>query len=169
MSERNMQQDQALLSQVEQLDKEITPSRDLWAGIEKAIAETPQIGQQPRHSWSAMSKVAASFAPVALVAGLWMFQGGQESSMEQLHPIAASYEVQKRLLMQQVSGSPTVINNLSESMTELKQAEMALLNALQSQPGDPALIKMLNQVYRKQLTLIEKAHKPNEKVKFTQI
>lgn len=167
--DQNRELESSLLDQVNRLDKEMVPNRDLWPGIERAIANIPQQTRQPQNRWNVVSKVAASFAPVALVAGLWMYQGDGNSGSEMVNPLAATYQAQKKVLMQQVSNNPQVIENYSDSMGELKQAEQALVKALQSQPGDPALIKMLNRVYQQQLMLMEKAHKPNQQVKFTQI
>lgn len=165
----------SLTTKVNELPDEITPERDLWPGIEKAIGNMPQqreFDQGSRH-WQTWSKVAASFAPVALVLGLWLspeFNAGSENDASQLfNPIAASFDIQKRQLLIQVSDQTSVVENWQDSLKELEQAEKALITALQSQPEDPALMKMLYQVYQQQLELIQKAHKPELANKFSQI
>lgn len=169
----NLQSKEAeVLKQASELDKEIAPSRDLWPGIEQAINNVPQ-QRGVEKSWSSYSKIAASFAPIVLVLGLWFGQSinnDNPGDNEQLfNPIAAGFEIQKRQLLIQVSGQPSAVSNWQESLAELEQAEQALVKALQSQPEDPALMKMLHQVYQQQLELIQAAHKPEIASKFTQI
>lgn len=158
MTEKNQSVEQLVKS----LDEEMTPSRDLWPGIEQAIHKTPQIKPASNDSnFKVYTKVAAAFAPVALVAGLWF---GQPSEVVEtppwLTPVSSGYELQKQQLLQRVSGRPVVSDNWQSSLAELEQAEQALKKALIEQPQDPALMKMLNSVYQQQLELIEKSHKP---------
>lgn len=161
-----------VLQQAGRLHKEITPSRDLWPGIEQAINNLPQ-QRQTEHSWSSYSKIAASFAPIALVLGLWLgpevMNDNTEHGEQLFNPIAAGFEIQKRQLLIQVSDQVSAVNNWQESLKELEQAEQALIKALQSQPEDPALMKMLYQIYQQQLDLIQRAHKPELASKFSQI
>jgi len=156
-----------LTDRVDALPNEVEPDRDLWPGIEQAIAKLPQQHEtKSEPNLAVWSKIAAAFAPVALVGGLWLGQGGQEDvNPEWLTPVSASYELQKRQLLTQVSGKPVLDSSWQTSLKELEEAEESLKKALLLQPQDPALMKMLNQVYRQQLSLIEKAHQP----KFNQI
>jgi len=158
----------SLSAQIEQLDREIKPGRDLWPGIEQAIAKTPQELPEKKivSGVPAWSKMAAAFAPIALVTGLWLNQGmNEQAEPEWLTPISASYELQKRQLLQQVSTRTPLDAQWQESLQELEAAESALKKALQAQPQDKALMRMLNQVYQQQLSLIEKSHQS----KFKQI
>lgn len=157
------QQNQSIEQQAQQLPEELSPKRDLWPGIEQALNQAQQ--ETKTTAWPAWQKVAAVFAPVVLVFGLWNNSSSQAGNLEWLTPVAASFELQKQTLLQQVSGRTPLIDDYQASMAELEQAEQALKKALQSQPEDPALMKMLNQVYQQQLSLINKAHQP----KFTQI
>ena len=173
MSQKIQQKSEAdVLQQVDTLAKDIAPNRDLWPGIEQAINNAPQHREYEK-SWSSYSKIAASFAPIALVLGLWLgpnLMADNEQNTEQLFSsIAAGFDIQKRQLLIQVSDQPTAVENWQESLKELEQAEKALIKALQSQPEDPALMKMLYQVYQQQLELIQTAHKPELASKFRQI
>lgn len=163
MTESNKSLDELVKS----LDNEMTPSRDLWPGIEQAISKTPQNAPTGNDAnFNVLTKVAAAFAPIALVAGLWLGQPNEMVETPQwLTPVSAGYELQKRQLLQQVSGKPVVSENWQQDLQELEAAENALKKALIEQPQDPALMRMLNQVYQQQLELIEKSHKP----KFSQI
>jgi predicted Zn-dependent protease len=53
-----------------------------------------------------------------------------------------------------------VTENWQMSLKELEEAEASLMKALKQQPDDPALMKMLTQVYQQQINLIQKAHRP---------
>ena len=175
MNKQNENNSDKLRKQVHELPKEVQPERDLWPGIEQAIANVPQQmhGQEIGLKWQTVTKVAASFAPVALVLGLWFSQPFGSSQGDDVNPIfnpiVASFDIQKRQLLTQVSDQATVVENWQESLKELEQAEQALIKALQSQPEDPALMKMLYQVYQQQIALIQTAHKPELANKFSQI
>lgn len=151
-----------VLTQAKQLPNELTPQRDLWPGIEQAIANTPQYGQPVKQdSWQQFGKVAAAFAPVALVLGIWLGSGNHvQIDNNWNNPLVASYDIQKKQLLQNVNIEQPIVKNWHASMTELEQAEKALIQALKQQPEDPALMKMLNQVYQHQISLIKKAYKP---------
>lgn len=166
-----MKHNQAELdSLIETLPDELEPKRDLWQGIEQAIAKTPQ--DVPAQSetnapfsvnWGA---VAAVIAPIAIVAGVLMNnQPAVQQGPEWLAPVSASFEIQKRNMLRQVSGHQSVNEQWRTTLVELEEAEAALKEALIHQPQDPALMKMLNQVYQQQLDVIAKSHQS----KFQQI
>lgn len=175
IEERKMtSSDKQLDELITQLDKEIKPQRDLWAGIEQAINTLPQeedVSSAREVKWSVKewSKLAAMFAPVALMTGIWLGQVGQSQSDVQepdwLTPVSASFELQKQQLLQRVSSNAVLSPNWRESLKELEKAEKSLKQALIHQPEDAALMKMLTQVHQQQLMLIKKAHQP----KFSQI
>lgn len=155
---------ESLQKQIEQLDREMVPKRDLWPGIEQAIASQPRFAPQRANPWL---KVAAGFAPIALVAGLVWQMYAQQTPV--YNPVVAAYSAQKQKLLQVASHQQPLISNFDESYAELEQAEKSLIKALQNQPEDPALLKMLSQVYMQQIELIEKAHKPAFDYKVQQI
>lgn len=158
---------QSLDDLLKELPQEIAPKRDLWPGIEQAIAKVPQQTSAANDDkFKGWHKVAAAFAPVALVAGIYLNQApSQVETPEWLMPVTAGFEMQKRQLLKQVSNDVVLSNNWQTSLMELEKAEQSLKRALIEQPEDPALMKMLNQVYQQQLDLIKKAHAPQ----FTQI
>ena len=158
-------QEQSIEQLVESLPDELAPKRDLWQGIEQAVAKTSQdVPKRPIEvQWGA---VAAVVAPIALVAGILMNnQQTMESSPAWLEPVSASYEFQKQAMLRQVDGKAVVNSNWQQTLKELEDAEASLKEALKHQPQDPALMKMLNQVYQQQLDVISKSHQS----KFMQI
>ncbi|MDO6718144.1 hypothetical protein Q4575_01960 [Psychrosphaera sp. 1_MG-2023] len=158
---------------ISDLEPELAPKRDLWAGIEQAITNVPQQTTSELSSSTIKStpwlKVAAMFAPVALVTGLWLgLPKGIDQQIEEpswLTPVSASFELQKQQLLQRVSNTNVVSPNWRSSLTELELAEKALKKALIHQPEDAVLMKMLTQIHQQQLALISKSHQS----KFTQI
>ena len=169
MSDNNRNQDVDLLTLVDELPKELEPKRDLWPGIEQAIANKPQI--QPAsndNNWHSWARTAAAFVPAAFVLVFWLQQGSVTTPDAQFNSVTASFEVQKRQLLRQVANETPVVQNWEGSLADLEQAEQALLKALQSQPEDPALLKMLTHVYQQQLELIQKSHQATQP-QFTQI
>ena len=158
-------QEQNIEQLVESLPDELAPKRDLWQGIEQAVAKTSQdVPKRPLEvQWGA---VAAVVAPIALVAGILMNnQQTMEASPAWLEPVSASYEFQKQAMLRQVDGKAVVNSNWQQTLKELEDAEASLKEALKHQPQDPALMKMLNQVYQQQLDVISKSHQS----KFMQI
>lgn len=168
MSTDNIKQTD-VLTQAQVLPKELSPERNLWDGIEQAIAKTPQqSGYHAKVGWQQIGKIAAAFAPIALVLGIWLnsdygLNNGQSSNNKWLNPVVASYEIQKKQLLQNVNLERPIINNWQSSMEELELAEKSLIKALETQPEDAALMKMLNQIYQKQIRLIKQAYRPQLK------
>jgi hypothetical protein len=137
----------------------MTPSRDLWSGIEQAVSVTPQVSNESQTAWT--SKIAAAFVPFALIAGMYFGQSAPVSEdAPWLQPVVASFEMQKQQALRQVSEETVVTENWQMSLKELEEAEASLMKALKQQPDDPALMKMLTQVYQQQINLIQKAHRP---------
>lgn len=169
MSDKNRNQDVDLLTLVDELPSELEPKRDLWLGIEQAIASKPQIQQASNDShWHNWARTAAAFVPAAFVLVFWLQQGSVANTEQPFNSVTASFEVQKRQLLRQVANETPVVQNWEGSLADLEQAEQSLLKALQSEPEDPALLKMLTHVYQQQLELIQKSHKTAQS-QFTQI
>ena len=109
-----------------------------------------------------------AFVPAAFVLIFWLQQGSGTNPEQQFNPVVASFEVQKRQLLRQVASDTPIVDNWQSSLADLERAEQALLKALQSEPEDPALLKMLTHVYQQQLELIQKSHQ-SAQPQFTQI
>ncbi len=60
----------------------------------------------------------------------------------------------------QYQNQPALTDNWQQQLTELEDAERAIKQALENEPENPALLKMLAQVYQQQLDLINKVHAP---------
>ncbi|GAB2999535.1 hypothetical protein [Psychrosphaera aestuarii] len=157
-SDNNQLLDEALQA----LPNELTPKRDLWAGIEQAVAKTQQDSQKLRSaSYLNWKNIAAAFVPIAFLAGVYMNSMTPiENDLPWLKPISSSFEMQKQLLMKRVDGQSLVNQKWQDSLKDLELAEKSLIKALKTQPEDPALMKMLTHVYQQQLEIIAKSHQP---------
>lgn len=145
-----------LNQELEQLNQEIEPKRDLYAGIEKALSRQQQ-SKQP-FSVAKLSAIAASFCAL-MVAATWFYMAPAQSSL----PIAqmeSMFQHEKQALLVQYSGQDPLIDDWQNQLKVLEDAELAVKKALEEEPNNAVLLRMLAQVYQQQLDLINKVHKP---------
>ncbi|WP_105166746.1 hypothetical protein [Pseudoalteromonas sp. T1lg23B] len=135
--------------------KGIAPKRDLWKGIENAIASAPQEDKQ-RSYWPKLTGVAACFL-AGLMAWQVVLHQPQQNTMANM---SAFFEQQKQSLLVQYEAQPALTSDWQAQLTELESAEQAIKAALQNDPENAALLQMLAQVYQQQLDLINKVHEP---------
>ena len=137
--------------------QDISPDKDLWPGIERAIAEpqTPQI-EKPTHGWNKLAAVAACCIAALLTVQLFVGQGESNSMMA----MSDFFTKQKQGLLVQYQNQPALTDNWQQQLKELEEAESAIKQALENEPENPALLQMLSQVYQQQLDLINKVHAP---------
>ncbi|MBU77782.1 MAG: hypothetical protein CMK63_12405 [Pseudoalteromonadaceae bacterium] len=137
--------------------QDISPDKDLWPGIERAIAEpqTPQI-EKPTHGWNKLAAVAACCIAALLTVQLFVGQGESNSMMA----MSDYFTKQKQGLLVQYQNQPALTDNWQQQLKELEEAESAIKQALENEPENSALLQMLSQVYQQQLDLINKVHAP---------
>jgi hypothetical protein len=78
-----------------------------------------------------------------------------------MRDLSALFEQQKQALLVQYEAQPALTNDWQQQLDELEQAEQAVKLALQNDPENAALLKMLAQVYQQQLDLINRVHAPS--------
>ncbi|MFY8273650.1 hypothetical protein AAEU32_05945 [Pseudoalteromonas sp. SSDWG2] len=154
--------DQFLDEQLHTQQKELSPSRDLWPGIEHAINLQSNAQQhKAKRNWVMPAFGTAAAAVLVALVGLNMpMQGAQENSQFAL--ISDVYEQQKQSLLVQYQSQPALTDNWQAQLSELEQAEKAIKDALEDDPNNRALLGMLAQVYQQQLDLINKVHSPKQ-------
>ncbi|MBW8191871.1 hypothetical protein K0504_12565 [Neiella marina] len=173
--------EQNLEQQLQALPQEQQPQRDLWQGIEHALDHRAELsdGEQAnanvlpsnitsKSSRPLQSKVwLASAASIVMVAMLAWF-GGQQYSHYQMRieseqfiaTLSDNYLSQKDMLLVQFKGKPAFTDNWQDQLQELEDAAKAIHEALQHDPRNPTLLKMLKSIYQQQLQLIERVHVP---------
>lgn len=145
---------------VQGIEREKMPDKELWNGIEYAMAHDSSEALNKHNRRNILYGLAASVAIVALV-GVFSFQSGQTSLSEQLvQQMSEQHLAQKEALLVALDGQATVTQNWQQQLAELDKAADAIKKALQNEPNNAALLKMLKQVHQQQIALIERVHAP---------
>ncbi|MEW6989092.1 hypothetical protein AADZ91_00270 [Colwelliaceae bacterium 6441] len=156
--------EQVLEEQVAQLPKEMTPKRDLWQGIEKAIAITPQeqsVGHKKKHlpmAWAA-SIVAAvllswfSFSPQTTTSP----QGVDLASM-----MKQDFEQEKKLMLTRFAQPElqALPSEMQKQLEELSTARKAIDKALANDPNNSELLNLLRWTQKQELEFIKQLYSP---------
>ena len=59
-----------------------------------------------------------------------------------------------------LQGQATLTENWQQQLEELDEAAIAIKKALENEPNNVALLKMLKKVHQQQIMLIERVHAP---------
>lgn len=152
--------EQLLAEKLQQLPAEISPKRDLWAGIDHAL-ET-QAETKKKLPWTG---IAAATAMVSMVGWLSFQTPAPEQQnnsgiLQVATELSAQHQQQKQALLVSYADQPVVVENWQVQMKELDDAALAIKAALKNSPNNQALLHMLQSVHQQQINLIEKAYKP---------
>jgi hypothetical protein len=158
------QQFEAELQQkLAELSKDKQAERDLWQGIELALAsqETPMQLERPGPlvAGSKLYAMAATFAVFAMFG--WMVVNQQSQALVGDSLVAAlseQHQQQKNALLVKFQDQPALTQNWQEQLDELDEAAVAIKSALENEPNNMALLKMLQAVHQQQINLIERVH-----------
>ena len=162
--------EQRLQDALAELPVEKQPERDLWRGIELALerpesmsmdASKPQTNKRLQPVWLAS---AASFALVATL-GWFGLQGSPNSDLSSqsaalVASLSEQHQSQVNALLVKFEGQDPATENWQQQMSELDDAAMAIKKALEEDPANTALLKMLQHVYQQQIALVERVHTP---------
>lgn len=152
--------DKALAEQLADLEKNQQPDRDLWPGIELALSSDASessrvvVGKK-------MYLVAATVAVFGLIG--WLSVNQQQVSLtgnELVASLSAQHQEQKNALLVRFQDQPALTQNWQTQLTELDAAAEAIKMALENEPNNMALLKMLQSVHQQQINLIERVHSP---------
>lgn len=158
MSKTNFEQ--ALADQLTNLKKEQQPERDLWPGIELALS-SEVLEPSPRVAGKKMYLVAATVAMFGLIG--WLSVKQQPVSLTGVDLVASLSEQhleQKNALLVRFQDQPALTQNWQTQLTELDDAADAIKTALENEPNNMALLRMLQSVHQQQINLIERVHSP---------
>ncbi|WP_026376672.1 hypothetical protein [Aestuariibacter salexigens] len=163
MSKPNFEQQ--LAEHIDALSRSQQPQRDLWPGIEHALANNGAQAQQQGHSGhktqGGLYAIAASIAVAAFVGWFSLQQPASDEAGEQLvQALSQQHEQQLNALMVSFQDQPALTENWQQQLKELDEAAVAIKAALEQDPDNVALLQMLQNVYQQQITLIERVHSP---------
>ena len=156
---KDNQFEQLLQQKLDTLPGEIQPQRDLWSGIDLALENQAQHTNKPTR-WIG---IAASIAVLGL-AGLLSLNSltkpnVKQSDLSQLvNSMSEQHERQKQFLLASYEQQPALTDNWQQQLRELDNAATVIKSTLEKDPSDANLIKMLQQVYRQQIKLIQSVH-----------
>lgn len=154
MSKTNF--DDYLNESLTQLEKNITPDKELWHGIERAIMTNKQNSTSHRALWPKLTAIAACCA-AALFSTMLFFTPPEVNTAVTMSEF---FTKQKQGLLVQYQSQAALTDNWQVQLQELEDAEQAIKQTLENEPQNKALLSMLAQVYQQQLDLINKVHAP---------
>jgi len=156
MSKTNFEQ--MLATQLADVDKEQLPERDLWPGIELALSS--EASDQSRAVVAKkMYLIAATVAMFGLIG--WLSVNQQPVSLtgdDLVASLSEQHLEQKNALLVRFQDQPALTQNWQDQLTELDNAADAIKTALENEPNNMALLKMLQSVHQQQINLIERVH-----------
>lgn len=152
--------DQALNEEIGQLPNEMTPDRELWSGIERAIQHKPQSKNKPK-----VVPLAWAASVIAAVLVSWMSFSPQQSTPGVLDTVALlqnSFESQKQTMLVSF-GQPKLAElppEMQEQLKQLASARQSIENALKNDPNNMELINLLRWTQNQELNLLEQLYTP---------
>lgn len=158
--------DLSLARAIKALEPEMQPERDLWAGIERRIVESPH-GRRSWHiDWMPYG-VAASLllAVTSLVMNLTeptsdvpfnpiSFEQGIDSIKSEYHqvsnPLALEFgEVNKSL-------DPATLEDLYKNLAIIEHARKDIEEQVRNNPDNPKLVEMLMWIHQREIELLKR-------------
>lgn len=159
--------EQQLKDQLTELDKDKQPDRDLWQGIDLALSQeaaSHDANMQHSHNVAGGKKLyllAATIAAFGLFGWLSFNDQSQNLNGEDLvAALSQQHLQQKNALLVKFQDQPALTQNWQQQLTELDEAADAIKSALENEPNNMALLKMLQTVHQQQINLIERVHSP---------
>ena len=158
MNKTDFEQD--LQQQLAVMAREKQPERELWSGIELALVNEPNKVNQAKKNGK-LYAFAAAVAVIGIV-GLMSFNLAQAplKGNDLVASLSAQHQQQKQALLVQFKDQPALTSNWQDQVAELDRAELAIKAALKNEPNNLALLKLLQNVYQQQISLIERVHSP---------
>ena len=156
---------QTLEQKVQQLEPELTPTRDLWPGIEKALVSQ----QHSRHQNDSKAKFPQIAMAASVVAAVLLTWGVIHSDQRgnSLPPTLAmqmeqDFEQTKQVVLASY-GQETMKElppELKAQFDELSKARAALTKALASDPNNNDLLNLLRWTQQQELSLLQTVYRP---------
>ena len=158
--------EETLDEQVNKLPKEMSPKRDLWLGIEKAIAVSPQQTNGKSNDKSKRVHLAWAASVVAAVLLTWFSFSPQiepsQGNINLASVMKKDFEQQKQLMLTSF-GQPE-LKKLSPEMQlqleELSSARAAIDKALANDANNSELLNLLRWTQKQELELIKQLYSP---------
>lgn len=156
--------EQLLQEKLQQLPGEITPERELWSGIERAIQGKAQAQVQPK---ILQTKLPMAWAATVIAAVLltWLSIGPQQITPSEPSLAAMmqqDFKQQKQTMLTSF-GHPDQRQLSAEMQAQLQQlsaAQTTIKNALTNDPNNTDLLNLLRWTQQQELDLLEQLYRP---------
>lgn len=158
--------DLRLAREIRNLRREMEPSRDLWPGIERRIAEHPQRGSRDRRfDWMPYG-VAASLV-LATAAFVFSLMPGDPFAPElvsydrSIDQMQAEYLRVRNPLVQEFTETnrnldPETMDELYRNIEIMEQARREIEEAVRKNPENRRLVEMLMAIHEQELELLKR-------------
>lgn len=153
--------DVSLQQDVDELSKEISPERDLWPGIEKALVK-----QSEQPAKKAFYRVAWAATVVVAVLVSWLSMApppnSDISTVDIAQVMQQDFKEQKRLMLVTL-GDPDLAQlspDMQQQFDELKKAQQAISKALENDPTSVELLNLLRWTQKQELDLLKQIYSP---------
>lgn len=158
MSNNSFEHD--LVNEIAELKKEKQPDRDLWQGIELALANDSKELIKPAKTKS-LYLIAAAVGMFGLIGWLSIYQPQVNLTGNDLVlAMSQQHLAQKNALLVSFQQHTPLTENWQQQLADLDEAAIAIKSALENEPNNMALLKMLQNVHQQQISLIERVHTP---------
>jgi hypothetical protein len=153
--------EQILQQKLAHLPKDISPERNLWPGIEKAIQHAPLPKKQPVIStplaWAASIVIAIFFT--------WQnqMQPNETGSAINVAELMQSTFIQQKSGLLVSLGNPQMTELpkiMQKQLSELHAAQTTIVNALKNDPNNTDLLNLLRFTQQQELKLITQLYQP---------
>jgi len=155
--------EQELQARVDDLPQEMSPERDLWSGIERAIQSKAQ--EPDSSNKKLVMPLAWAASVVAAVLLTWVSftpNSGVEQSQSLVAVMQDSFEQQKQTLLVSF-GRPDISKlppAMQEELSKLASARASIEKALRDDPDNADLLNLLRWTQQQELDFIEQLYRP---------
>jgi hypothetical protein len=159
--------EQDLRYAVDKLPQEITPERDLWSGIEKAISQNSQtVSPSQQTKTKVFMPTAWAASVVAAILLTWVTLGPSqvdgESSIDLVSAMQQDFKQQKRTMLVNF-GTPDIKKlpaAMQMELTKLTSAQTTISKALADDPNNSDLLNLLRWTQKQELDLLKQLYSP---------
>jgi hypothetical protein len=147
-----------LAEELQKLEKEFQPARDLWPGIDHAINNNTVTISKPL-------AIAASLLlalSLTLSGGLYFNRPASDTQGAEglIALLQTEHEKNKQSLLVEYQNQTALAPDWEDQMQQLEQAEQAIYEAFNEDTENIELLKILRLVHTKQIQLIESVYAP---------
>lgn len=161
---KSVASDKTFEKNIENLSMEMEPKRDLWIGIEKAIAtKSQETAAKPNKVVVPLAWAASICAAVILSWGAFEPVGQENSSaISVVNIMKKDFTRQKQLVLTAYgqSKTPELSAEIQTQIAELTSARKAIYQALENDPNNSELLNLLRWTQDQELALIEQVYSP---------